>query len=120
MTTIEHGTGTGISFALTDEQKAMRESVRNFVRKEIKPSANERDRLEDEVDRARDHDPLHLEPGLLVLARRLFFGPELAPNGVAHEVLHEALLELAAVDEQAGELPGAAERAMTRKLARAR
>jgi alkylation response protein AidB-like acyl-CoA dehydrogenase len=32
---------------LTDEQKAMRESVRNFVRKEIKPSANERDRLED-------------------------------------------------------------------------
>ena len=29
---------------LTDEQKAMRESVRNFVRKEIKPIANERDR----------------------------------------------------------------------------
>lgn len=32
---------------LTDEQKAMRESVRNFVRKEVKPIANERDRLED-------------------------------------------------------------------------
>ena len=32
---------------LTDEQKAIRDSVRNFVRKEIKPIANERDRLED-------------------------------------------------------------------------
>jgi alkylation response protein AidB-like acyl-CoA dehydrogenase len=32
---------------LTDEQKAMRESVRNFVRKEIRPIANERDRLEE-------------------------------------------------------------------------
>ena len=32
---------------LTDEQKAMRESVRNFVRREIKPIANERDRLEE-------------------------------------------------------------------------
>jgi alkylation response protein AidB-like acyl-CoA dehydrogenase len=32
---------------LTDEQRAMRDSVRTFVRKEIKPIANERDRLED-------------------------------------------------------------------------
>lgn len=32
---------------LTEEQKAIRESVRNFVRKEVKPIANERDRLED-------------------------------------------------------------------------
>lgn len=32
---------------LTDEQRAMRESVCSFVRKEIKPIANERDRLED-------------------------------------------------------------------------
>ncbi|MGZ8267883.1 MAG: acyl-CoA dehydrogenase family protein, partial [Burkholderiales bacterium] len=31
---------------LTEEQKAIRETVRNFVRKEVKPIACERDRLE--------------------------------------------------------------------------
>jgi alkylation response protein AidB-like acyl-CoA dehydrogenase len=42
------GGGGGVfNLHLTDEQRAMRDSVRTFVRKEIKPIANERDRLED-------------------------------------------------------------------------
>src|SRR5579872_6533041 len=37
MATIEQGTATGISFALTDEQKALRELARDFASKEIRP-----------------------------------------------------------------------------------
>src|SRR5919205_2568235 len=37
MATIEEGTATGISFALTDEQKALRELAREFAAKEIRP-----------------------------------------------------------------------------------
>lgn len=35
------------SLHLTEEQRAIRDAVRTFVRKEVKPIANERDRLED-------------------------------------------------------------------------
>src|SRR5438067_7168821 len=37
MATIEQSTATGISFALTDEQKALRELARDFAAKEIRP-----------------------------------------------------------------------------------
>ncbi|HEY8706232.1 MAG TPA: acyl-CoA dehydrogenase family protein, partial [Gaiellaceae bacterium] len=37
MATIEQGTATGVSFALTDEQKALRELARDFAAKEIRP-----------------------------------------------------------------------------------
>ena len=39
MTTIEHGVGTGVSFALTEEQKGLRELAREFADKEIRPKA---------------------------------------------------------------------------------
>src|SRR5260370_24062993 len=37
MTTIEEGLATGVSFALTDEQRSLRELARNFATKEIRP-----------------------------------------------------------------------------------
>src|SRR3954449_2948230 len=37
MAAIDEGTATGISFALTDEQKALRELAREFAAKEIRP-----------------------------------------------------------------------------------
>jgi acyl-CoA dehydrogenase len=37
MATIEQGAATGVSFALTDEQKALRELAREFAAKEIRP-----------------------------------------------------------------------------------
>ena len=43
MSTIEHGTATGVSFALTDEQKALRELAREFAAKEIRPKEREYD-----------------------------------------------------------------------------
>jgi acyl-CoA dehydrogenase len=39
MTTIEHGIATGVSFALTDEQRSLRELAREFATKEIRPKA---------------------------------------------------------------------------------
>src|SRR5919199_4115588 len=41
MATVE--TSTGISFALTDEQKALRELARDFAAKEIRPKEREYD-----------------------------------------------------------------------------
>jgi acyl-CoA dehydrogenase len=43
MSTIEHGAATGVSFALTDEQKALRELAREFAEKEIRPKEREYD-----------------------------------------------------------------------------
>jgi acyl-CoA dehydrogenase len=43
MSTIEHGTATGVSFALTDEQKALRELAREFAEREIRPKEREYD-----------------------------------------------------------------------------
>src|SRR2546425_10511579 len=43
MATIEQGTATGVSFALTDEQKALRELARDFAAKEIRPKEHEYD-----------------------------------------------------------------------------
>ena len=39
MATIEQGTATGVSFALTDEQRSLRELAREFATKEIRPKA---------------------------------------------------------------------------------
>src|SRR2546423_13213884 len=43
MTTIEQGTATGVSFALTDEQKALRDLAHEFAAKEIRPKEAEHD-----------------------------------------------------------------------------
>ena len=43
MTTIEHKVATGVSFALTEEQRALRELAREFAQKEIRPKAAEYD-----------------------------------------------------------------------------
>jgi acyl-CoA dehydrogenase len=43
MATIEQGTATGVSFAPTDEQKALRELARAFAAKEIRPKVAEYD-----------------------------------------------------------------------------
>ena len=43
MATIEHGAATGVSFALTDEQRSLRELAREFATKEIRPKAPEYD-----------------------------------------------------------------------------
>ena len=43
MATIDAGVGTGVSFALTDEQKALRELAREFAANEIRPKAAEYD-----------------------------------------------------------------------------
>ena len=43
MTTVEQGTSTGVSFALTDEQKELRALAREFAEKEIRPKAAEYD-----------------------------------------------------------------------------
>ena len=43
MAIMEQGVGTGVSFALTDEQKALRELAREFAANEIRPKAAEYD-----------------------------------------------------------------------------
>jgi acyl-CoA dehydrogenase len=43
MATIEQGTTTGVSFALTDEQRSLRELAREFAAKEIRPREAEYD-----------------------------------------------------------------------------
>jgi acyl-CoA dehydrogenase len=43
MTTIEHTVAAGVSFALTEEQKALRDLARDFAAKEIRPKAAEYD-----------------------------------------------------------------------------
>src|SRR6185437_3306500 len=43
MAAIEQGSATGVSFALTDEQKALRELARDFAAKEIRPKEAEYD-----------------------------------------------------------------------------
>ena len=43
MATIEQGVGSGVSFALTEEQKGLRQVAREFAEKEIRPKAAEYD-----------------------------------------------------------------------------
>ncbi len=43
MAIIEHGAATGVSFALTDEQKALRDLAHEFAENEIRPKAAEYD-----------------------------------------------------------------------------
>src|SRR2546421_6578632 len=43
MATIEHAVAGGISFALSDEQQALRDLAREFAEKEIRPKAAEYD-----------------------------------------------------------------------------
>src|SRR5438132_9962939 len=43
MATVEHSLATGVSFALTDEQKALRELAHEFAEKEIRPKEREYD-----------------------------------------------------------------------------
>jgi len=51
MATIEQGSATGVSFALTDEQRSLRELARDFAAKEIRPREAEYDeRMQHPVD----------------------------------------------------------------------
>src|SRR5690348_10438437 len=43
MATIEQGVGTGVSFALTNEQKALRDLAHEFAENEIRPKEREYD-----------------------------------------------------------------------------
>src|SRR4029077_5607142 len=43
MATIEQGVGTGVSFALTEEQRALRDLAHEFAEKEIRPREREYD-----------------------------------------------------------------------------
>src|ERR671929_2357907 len=43
MATIEQGVGSGVSFALTEEQKALRDLAHEFAEKEIRPKEREYD-----------------------------------------------------------------------------
>src|SRR5438046_8813503 len=43
MTTIEERTGAGVSFGLTDEQKALRDLAHDFAEREIRPKEKEYD-----------------------------------------------------------------------------
>src|SRR5262249_47725321 len=43
MATLEQGVGTGVAFALTDEQKSLRELAHEFAEKEIRPRAADYD-----------------------------------------------------------------------------
>src|SRR6266511_610029 len=58
MATIEQAVAGGISFALTDEQKALRELARDFATNEIRPKAAEYDEHQthpaDIVEKAHD------------------------------------------------------------------
>ena len=51
MATIEQGTATGVSFALSDEQKSLRELAHEFAAKEIRPwEAEYDDKMQHPVD----------------------------------------------------------------------
>jgi hypothetical protein len=58
MATIEQGAATGVSFALSDEQKSLRELAREFAAKEIRPwEAEYDDKMQHPVDViAKAHD----------------------------------------------------------------
>ena len=43
MTSMEHALASGVSFALTDEQKALRDLAHEFAEKEIRPKEREYD-----------------------------------------------------------------------------
>jgi len=43
MATIEQGTAAGVSFGLTDEQKALRDLAHDFAEREIRPKEREYD-----------------------------------------------------------------------------
>ena len=43
MAIVEQGVGTGVSFALTEEQRELRQLARDFAEKEIRPKAAEYD-----------------------------------------------------------------------------
>src|SRR5918999_1485432 len=43
MTTIEHKVATGVSFSLTEEQRALRDLARDFAEREIRPKAADYD-----------------------------------------------------------------------------
>ena len=53
MAVVEHAAAMGPSFALSDEQKALRELAREFAEKEIRPKAAEYDEHADPRRRGR-------------------------------------------------------------------
>jgi acyl-CoA dehydrogenase len=90
MATIEHGTGSGVSFGLTDEQRALRELARDFAASEIRPKEHEYDaemrHPADVIEKAHDVGLMNLHipeeyggPGLstfdgMVVGEELYWG----------------------------------------------
>jgi acyl-CoA dehydrogenase len=116
MTTLEHKVATGVSFALTEEQKALRDLAREFAEKEIRPKAAEYDEHSthpaDIIDKAHEIGLMNLHVpeeyggvGLPIFAGMLV-GEELAwgCSGIAVSIVANMLgsgpVMLAGTDEQ--------------------
>src|SRR5919202_1553172 len=116
MATIEQGVGTGVSFALTDEQKALRELAREFAEKEVRPRAAEYDEHQThpadviakahEVGLMNPHIPEELGGAGLPAFDGMLIGEELSwgCSGIATSIIANILgalpVLLAGTDEQ--------------------
>jgi acyl-CoA dehydrogenase len=116
MTTLEHKVATGVSFALTEEQKALRDLAREFAEKEIRPKAAEYDEHSthpaDIIDKAHEiglmnlHVPEEYGGVGLPIFEGMLVGEELAwgCSGIAVSIVANMLgsgpVMLAGTDEQ--------------------
>ena len=116
MATIEQGTATGVSFALSDEQKSLRDLAREFAAKEIRPwEAEYDDKMQHPVDViAKAHDlglmNLHVPeefggPGLgcfdgLLVGEELYWGCSGIGTSISANGLGAGPVIIAGNDEQ--------------------
>ena len=116
MATIEQGAATGVSFALSDEQKSLRELAREFAAKEIRPwEAEYDDKMQHPVDViAKAHDlglmNLHVPeefggPGLgcfdgLLVGEELYWGCSGIGTSISANGLGAGPVVLAGSEEQ--------------------
>jgi acyl-CoA dehydrogenase len=116
MTTIEHGTSMGVSFALTDEQKALRELAREFAEKEIRPKEREYDaemqHPEDVIAKAHEVGLMNLHvpaeyggPGLscfdgMLVGEELYWGCSGIGTSISANGLGSGPIHLFGSDEQ--------------------
>src|SRR5436853_3939251 len=116
MATIEQGVGEGISFALTEEQKALRDLAHEFAAREIRPRAAEYDEHQthpaDVIAKAHElglmniHVPVeHGGPGLglvegALIGEELCWGCSGMGTAIAVNGLGPGTLIIAGTDEQ--------------------
>src|SRR5215831_7085405 len=116
MATIEHGAATGVSFALTDEQRSLRELAREFAAKEIRPKeASYDERMQHPVDVvAKAHElglmNLHVPeelggPGLscfdgMLVGEELYWGCSGVGTSISANGLGAGPVIIAGTDEQ--------------------